>query len=72
MNGRSRREYLEVIYTRYRQAERREKQVILGQILSQHRLSPEIRHPAAERPAAGTPSGSAPDGGLERPATAPG
>ena len=31
MNGRSRREYLEVIYTRYRQAERRKKQVILDE-----------------------------------------
>src|SRR5437867_10823345 len=31
MNGRSRREYLEVIYSRYRRAELEEKQVILNE-----------------------------------------
>ena len=31
MNGRSRREYLEVIYSRYRRAELQEKQVILNE-----------------------------------------
>ncbi len=31
MNGRSRQEYLQVIYSRYRQADLQEKQVILNQ-----------------------------------------
>ena len=34
MNGRSRREYLEVIYSRYRRAEREEKQVILNEFVA--------------------------------------
>jgi hypothetical protein len=68
MNGKSRREYLAVIYARYRRADLREKQGILSEFCRNTGYNREIRYPSAERsfaqPQAGGPSTAAPLGEL--------
>jgi hypothetical protein len=62
MKGRSRRDYLEVIYSRYRQAGLPEKQVILNQFCRNAGYNRQYAIPA--------PSGRSVDDGSVRPATA--